>query len=167
MNDLNTHDAHTESLARARTDAACEHLPARDVPTQQPGFVRALRAAGRKGMTLIEIMIVITIMAAIMGVVGWAVIGQSDKAYVDLAESELNSLKNAVKNYYGQYRKMPESLDDLVDTPDGYKIIDEVPTDPWGNDYVLEKSGKTVKLYSPGPDETPNNDDDIVVELNP
>jgi len=133
-----------------------------------PALKRAwalLRAARRKGMTLIEIMIVITIMAAIMGVVGWAVIGQSQKAYEDLAASELSNLKNGVKNYYGQYRKLPDSLDDLVDTPDGYAIIDEVPVDPWGNDYVLEKNGGTVKLFSAGPDETPNNDDDIVVEV--
>ncbi len=122
-------------------------------------------ATRRDGMTLIEIMIVVTIMAAIMGVVGWFVIGQSDKANRELAGTQLKNLKGAVQAYRVYYHKYPESFEDLVNTPDGTKLIEEVPTDPWGGEYRLERSGKTVTMYSIGPDETPNSDDDIVVTI--
>lgn len=124
------------------------------------------RAAGRRdGMTLIEIMIVVTIMAAIMGVVGWFVIGQSQKANIELTKTQLKNLKGAVQAYRLQYLKYPESLNDLVQTPDGFKLIEEVPTDPWGEELTLEKSGKTVTISSAGPDNVPNNEDDITVTI--
>ncbi|OIP43686.1 MAG: hypothetical protein AUK47_02230 [Deltaproteobacteria bacterium CG2_30_63_29] len=124
------------------------------------------RAAGRReGMTLIEIMIVVTIMAAIMGVVGWFVIGQSQKANIELTKTQLKNLKGAVEAYRLQYLKYPESLDDLVKTPDGFKLIEEVPTDPWGEALTLEKTGKSVTITSAGPDNVPNNEDDISVSI--
>ena len=96
---------------------------------------------------------------------GWFVIGQSEKANIELATTQLKSLKGAVEAYRVYYHKYPSSLEDLVNTPDGTKLIEEVPQDPWGGDYVLEKSGKSVKIYSVGPDETPNNEDDIAVTI--
>lgn len=119
-----------------------------------------------RGMTLIEIMIVVTLMVAIMGLVGWNVLGQADKANDGLAKTQLSSIKGNIEAYRLYYRKMPEKLDDLVNTPDNRKIIEEVPEDPWGNQYVFEKSGNKIKLYSSGSDGLPNTEDDIVVNVN-
>jgi general secretion pathway protein G len=119
----------------------------------------------RKGMTLIEIMIVVTLMVAIMGLVGWNVIGQADKANDGLAETQLKSLKSNCEAYRLYYKKFPENLEALVNTPDNRKIIDEVPDDPWGNPYNFEKTGNKIKLYSSGSDGLPNTEDDIVVNI--
>ncbi len=130
--------------------------------------LRAALVASRRqvGMTLIEIMIVVTIMVSIMGVVGWYVIGQANKANIDLAGTQLKNIKGMVETYRVYYKKFPEKLEDLVNTPDGTKMIEEIPKDPWGNDYIYERSGnKSVKIFSAGPDGTPNNDDDIVVKV--
>ena len=116
-------------------------------------------------MTLIEIMIVVAIMAAIMGVVGWYVLGQKTKADIDLANTQLKTFQQAVRQYRIQYNKFPDKFEDLVDTPDGVRLIEEVPKDPWGNDYVLESTGSKVLMYSNGPDGTANNDDDVRVEF--
>ena len=119
----------------------------------------------RKGMTLIEIMIVVTLMVAIMGLIGWNVIGQADKANDGLAQTQLKSLKSNCEAYRLYYKKFPDKLDDLVNTPDNRKIIEEVPDDPWGNPYNFEKNGNKLKLYSSGSDGLPNTEDDIVVNV--
>ena len=67
--------------------------------------------------------------------------------------------------YRIQYKKLPESLDALVNTPDNHSIITEVPNDPWDNAYNYEKTGNKIKIYSNGPDGLPNTEDDIVVQL--
>ena len=122
-------------------------------------------SAARKGMTLIEIMIVVTLMVAIMGLIGWNVIGQADKANDGLATTQLKSLKSNCEAYRLYYKKFPDKLEDLVNTPDNRKIIEEVPTDPWGNEYNFEKTGNKIKLYSSGSDGLPNTEDDIVVNI--
>ncbi len=121
--------------------------------------------AARKGMTLIEIMIVVTLMVAIMGLIGWNVIGQADKANDGLAETQLKSLKGNCEAYRLYYKKFPEKLEDLVNTPDNRAIIEEVPDDPWGNPYNFEKTGNKIKMYSSGSDGLPNTEDDIVVNV--
>lgn len=117
--------------------------------------------AARKGMTLIEIMIVVTLMVAIMGLIGYNVIGQADKANAGLAETQIKSLKDSCNMYRIQNKKFPEKLEDLVDK----KVIEEVPEDPWGNPYVFEKNGNKIKIYSTGVDGLPNTEDDIVVNI--
>ena len=119
----------------------------------------------RKGMSLIEIMIVVTLMVAIMGLIGYNVIGQADKANDGLAETQLKSLKGGCEMYRVQYRKFPDSIEALVNTPDNRPIIEEVPEDPWGNPYNFEKNGNKIKIYSSGSDGLPNTDDDIVVNV--
>lgn len=117
-------------------------------------------------MTLIEIMIVVTLMVAIMGVIGWNVIGQADKANDGLAETQLKSLKNNIEAYRLYYKKFPDRFEDLINTPDNRKIIEEVPEDPWGAPYTYEKTGNSIKISSIGSDGIPNTEDDIVVTIN-
>ena len=119
----------------------------------------------RKGMTLIEIMIVVTLMVAIMGLIGYNVIGQADKANDGLAMTQLKGFKEGISMYRVHYKKVPEKLDDLVNPPDGRPIVEEIPDDPWGNPYVFEKTGNKIKLYSTGSDGLPNTEDDIVVDI--
>lgn len=128
-------------------------------------FAAQKSPALRKGMTLIEIMIVVTLMVAIMGLVGYNVMGATDRANNGLAKTQLESLKGNCEAYRLYYKKFPERLEDLVNTPDNRKIIDEVPDDPWGNPYNFEKTGNKIKLYSSGADGLPNTNDDIVVNV--
>lgn len=128
-------------------------------------FAAQKSPALRKGMTLIEIMIVVTLMVAIMGIVGFSVMGASERANVKIADTQLKNFKGNCEAYRLYYKKFPERLEDLVNTPDNRKIIDEVPDDPWGNPYNFEKTGNKIKLYSSGADGLPNTDDDIVVNV--
>lgn len=121
----------------------------------------------RAGMTLIEIMIVITLMAALMTVIGYNVIGTADRGYVKMADMDLNTFKGACNQYRTFYKKYPNNLDELIHTPDNNPVLDtdEIKADPWGNEYIFEKNGNKIKIYSMGPDSLENTEDDIVVNF--
>ncbi|MBQ1267054.1 MAG: type II secretion system protein GspG [Proteobacteria bacterium] len=121
----------------------------------------------RAGMTLIEIMIVITLMAALMAVIGSNVLGSSERANVKMAEMDLQNFKSAITQYKVFFKKSPSSLNDLIHTPDNNPLLDaeEIQKDPWGNDYALEKNGNKIKISSFGPDGIENTEDDISISI--
>jgi general secretion pathway protein G len=113
-----------------------------------------------RGMTLIEIMIVITIMASIMGVVGFYVVGALDEANKEEARIQMGHIKQSLDMYYTRSspNQYPDRLDQLVDR----NIMKEVPADPWGEPYVYRKNGRAeYTIMSKGPDNTEGTEDDI------
>ncbi len=118
--------------------------------------------ANTRGMTLIEIMIVITIMASIMGVVGFYVVGALDDANKEEAKIQMGNLKQSLDMYYTRSdpHEYPDNLDQLVDK----NIMKEVPVDPWGESYVYRRDGRTeYTLKSKGPDTSEGTEDDITL----
>jgi general secretion pathway protein G len=118
-------------------------------------------AANQRGMTLVEIMIVVTIMASIMGVVGFFVFGALDEANKKEARIEIGQLSQMVESYYltTDPHKLPDQLEDLNDK----NLVKggEIPTDPWGNEYVYRKNGREFEIISAGPDGQEGTEDDI------
>ncbi|AKJ00907.1 general secretion pathway protein G [Archangium gephyra] len=110
-----------------------------------------------RGMTLIEIMVVITILGLIMAAVGVAVIPQLDEARRDTARLDIANLHNALKLYYAKKGKFPDTstgLRALVET----QTLEQMPRDPWGNEYVyLSEGGKPV-ITSYGADSSPGGE---------
>ncbi|MFY0530041.1 type II secretion system major pseudopilin GspG [Archangium gephyra] len=107
----------------------------------------------RRGMTLIEIMVVITILGLIMAAVGVAVIPKLDEAKQDTARLDIANIQNALKLYYTKKGKYPDTgtgLKALVDTQN----LEKIPTDPWGNEYVYMNEGGKPVLMSYGADGT-------------
>ncbi|MFU8804938.1 MAG: type II secretion system protein GspG [Bradymonadaceae bacterium] len=125
----------------------------------------AARAMKPIGMTLVEIMIVITIMASIMGVVGFFVFGALDQANAKTAGLEIGQLEGLVNTYYlmSTPRRLPDRLEELTTGPS--PLTKEVPLDPWGNEYVyIKHSNRDFTIFSPGADGIPNTEDDITNE---
>jgi general secretion pathway protein G len=107
----------------------------------------------RRGMTLIEIMVVITILGLIMAAVGVAVIPKLDEAKQDTARLDIANIHNALKLYYTKKGKYPDTgtgLRALVETQN----LEKIPTDPWGNEYVYMNEGGKPVLMSYGADGT-------------
>jgi general secretion pathway protein G len=101
----------------------------------------AARAAQpvQSGMTLIEIMIVLAIIALVMGLlVGPAVINQLQKAKVDTARQMTKQIEGAYAKWQVDAvdKDCPDSIDDLK-AGLGKKKTDTVK-DPWGHDYILK-----------------------------
>jgi general secretion pathway protein G len=104
-----------------------------------------------RGMTLIEIMVVITILGLIAAAVGVAVIPKLDEAKQDTARLDIASIQNALKLYYTKKGKYPDTatgLRSLVETNN----LEKIPTDPWGNEYVYMNEGGKPVIVSYGAD---------------
>ena len=115
---------------------------------------RAQRAAMR-GMTLLEIMVVITIIGVVMGAVAVAVIPQLDQAKVDTTKNSIRGgVEPALKLYYTRHGKYPDTgsgLQVLVTE----RMLDKVPKDGWSNDFVYLNEGSKYKVISYGADRAP------------
>lgn len=121
-----------------------------------------LTLANARGMTIVELMIVLTIIASIMGVVGFAVFGAVDRANVKEAQIEIGSLTQMVESYYltTEPSQFPNTLDDLTTGPS--PLTKQVPKDPWGNPYIYKKtSNREFEIFSVGADGIEGSEDDV------
>jgi general secretion pathway protein G len=117
---------------------------------------RKQRRRGR-GMTLIEIMVVLTILGLIAAAVGVAVIPKLDEARQDRARLDMSNIQNAMKLYYlkkGKYPDTATGMRALVETNN----LDKIPQDPWGNEYVYTNEGGKPVLLSYGADGQPGGE---------
>ena len=105
--------------------------------------------AAERGMTLIEIMIVILIMAMIATGVSIAVTQRLESARESDARIGACTIGNAVTMYMAEHPRKCPTLEDLKD---GYLDAARGTQDPWDQDYVVDCTNKVPDVYSPGPD---------------
>ena len=114
------------------------------------------------GFTLVELMVVISIIAVLAAIVGYNVLGSVDEGNVAAAKAQIKQFDTALVAYKIKFKKFPENLDALVSPPEGDPILNakSIPLDPWGNPYVyqLEGSRKYV-ITSYGADGTAGGED--------
>ena len=70
--------------------------------------------ASRRGFSLIELLLVLTILGILGGVVIMNVGGKSDKARVTAAKVSLRALKNAIIQFRNDTGRYPDSLESLI-----------------------------------------------------
>ncbi len=117
---------------------------------------RGASSRGMRGMTLIEILVVLVLIGVVLGVVGGNFIGKGEKAKADAAKIEMGQIGQTLDLYKletGRYPSTQEGLQALISAPAGvnnwngpYWKKTTVPKDPWGNDY---------RYASPGQNNTP------------
>ena len=120
--------------------------------------VEAGRSRKARGMTLIEIMVVLVILGLIAGAIGYNVFGALKEAQIKTATLDLKAISNGVDLYHVETGQWPDSLGALVP-----KFIREVHKDPWGQEYSYVKTGDGFDIYSYGPDKAQGGGDDITV----
>jgi general secretion pathway protein G len=112
--------------------------------------------SNRRGFTLIEIMVVIVILAALAALVGPKIIGRSDDAKLADAKLQIRNLETALKLYKldnGVYPSTEQGLMSLVEKPavgqiprnyrkEGYLEAKKIPQDPWGGDFIYLAPGE-------------------------
>ena len=133
----------------------------------------ALLAArkAQRGMTLLEIMIVIAILGLIASVVVVAVMGQLDRAKINTCRIKINEIQKALDLYRvdnTDYPDQGQGLRALISPPGGgppYLKEKDVPKDPWGQDLLYRNpsrsGGSGVEVISKGPDKQEGTDDDV------
>jgi general secretion pathway protein G len=109
---------------------------------------------GESGFTLLEILGVLTLLAAIIALVAPNVIKQTQKGQIKAAQAQVNSLKTVLNSYYMDNSMYPT-------TEQGLKALYEKPTVPpipenWNGPYLEEKKipkdswGHEIKYVCPG-----------------
>jgi len=110
------------------------------------------RRTSRSGFSLIELMVVITIIGLLGGIVGVNVYKYMKKATIASTKTQMRNIESAINAFRMEKRRLPETLDELVGD-EGYLDSDTVPTDAWGNDFLYEPAGsKEYDLMSLGAD---------------
>ena len=131
----------------------------------------ARRGVGaKKGYSLLEILIVLTIIGMIAALVGPRLFAQLDHSKVTTARVQVRSLEAALGTMrldIGRYPNPSEGLNLLVQgdakTVQGWAgpyLGGGLPKDPWGRPYVYEApaEGGSPKIYSYGSDGKPGGD---------
>lgn len=106
----------------------------------------------QRGFTLVEMLVVITIIGLIMGLIGPRVLNYLSDSKVKAAKIQIQSFASALDLYYldtGRYPSSSEGLDALVRQTGGvtswngpYLKGGAVPADPWGKAYVYRSPGE-------------------------
>ncbi|QXX76271.1 type II secretion system major pseudopilin GspG [Methylovirgula sp. HY1] len=137
-----------------------DHQPQSVLSSGQRIFARA-----SAGFTLIEMLVVLTIISLIIGLVGPKVLGYLSESRVKTAKLQIESFNSALDLFYmdvGRYPEDSEGLKALVVRPAGVDIWNgpyvkdgRVPKDPWGHPYqyhTLSDHTPPYEITSLGPD---------------
>jgi general secretion pathway protein G len=105
-----------------------------------------------RGFTLVEILVVITIIGLIMGLVGPRVLNHLTESKAKAARIQIESFANALDLFFldaGRYPSSSEGLVALVQRPGSisgwngpYLRGGVVPADPWGSSYIYRSPGE-------------------------
>jgi general secretion pathway protein G len=106
----------------------------------------------QSGFTLVEMLVVITIIGLIMGLIGPRVLNYLSESKVKAAKIQLESFASALDLYYldaGRYPSTAEGLEALVKRTPGvpawngpYLRGGNVPNDPWSHTYLYRSPGE-------------------------
>ena len=125
---------------------------------------RRLRRAAARGVTLVEVLIVVAIMALIAGGVGFLVLPKFRDAQVKTAKTTARNMRNvAIQALALKSGECP-----TVQTLIAEKELDSSgdTKDPWGGQYTIRCDADDVTVSSAGPDKKEGSPDDIVVGPN-
>lgn len=125
---------------------------------------RAARVA--RGFTLIEIMVVITILGILAALIVPRIVGRTDDARIAAAKQDIAQVMSALKLYRldnGRYPTTEQGLRALIEKPTTEPIPNnwkknlernDMPKDPWGNEYLYLNPGLKgeIDVFSYGRD---------------
>jgi general secretion pathway protein G len=138
-------------------------------------ILRTPRAALSRGFTLIEIIIVLTILVILAGGSIYMLKGLPEAAKEQRVESDLSTISAAIQAYEMRNMRPPttdQGIKALVEKPTTEPIperwmafSEDIPKDPWGQEYKYrypaQKSKKSFDVWSVGADGQDGTADDL------
>jgi general secretion pathway protein G len=115
------------------------------------------RRRGQSGVTLIEMLVVVTIIGLFVALVGPSIWKRVDTGRVTAARAQIHNFMGALANYKldtGTFPTTEQGLKALRLRPEGLNqwngpyMDQEIPKDPWGREYAYHYPGE----HGDGPD---------------
>tara|TARA_Y100000768_G_scaffold388293_1_gene383362 strand:+ start:5483 stop:5932 length:450 start_codon:yes stop_codon:yes gene_type:complete len=120
----------------------------------------------QRGMSLVEILIALTLLAVAGTFVATNFFAQLDEGNIKAAKIQIKNLEGVLSEYKRRCHNYPsteQGLDALVNPPTGGKECKNypsngflkdgnIPNDPWENEYGYESDGRTYTIISYGQD---------------
>jgi general secretion pathway protein G len=116
-------------------------------------------ARRRRGVTLIEMLVVVTIIALFAAVATVKLWPQADKARVTAARTQIEALLNAVQLAKLETGTFPSTEEGLASVRK--YLGKDIPNDPWGHPYVYRfpgEHGEDPEIISYGADGQPGGE---------
>ncbi|MGZ8303746.1 MAG: type II secretion system protein [Telluria sp.] len=110
----------------------------------------APKSRSRSGFTLIELIVVLTIVSLMLSIVVPRYFHSIDKAKESMLRQNLSSMRETIDKFYGDLGRYPDSLDEMVQR----KYIRAIPIDP------LTESTTTWRLV-----ESENQDLGVIYDI--
>src|SRR5690349_5233020 len=89
-----------------------------------------------RGMNLIEIMVVITLIALVTAAIGVAVFPMMVHGQVETARAQANELAKSVQMWRLKRGALPSTSQGLAVLTQPPPVMEKLPLDPWGNPYT-------------------------------
>jgi general secretion pathway protein G len=132
------------------------------------------KRTNRSAFTLLEIMIVVSIIVILLGLAISKMGNPTGFAKSVAVRADIQSIGTQLMQYEamnGYYPTTEQGIQALVSQPESeprpsrwYPFFKELPKDPWGNPYIYRCPGirhpDKYDLYSAGPDRQPDTADD-------
>ena len=100
-------------------------------------------ARSQRGLTLVEIVVVIALLGLLMTILGGSLLGTLESSKVDATRITMGNIEKALEIYNVKKGKYPKSLSDASKfMPD-----QEVPRDAWDNEFDYTTSSSCNKGY--------------------
>ena len=122
--------------------------------------------SAQRGFSLIEIILVVVLIGGIVAFAATRILGGGDRARVNLARAQVQTLVEKVDSYRMDTGRLPNALGDLVTQPGDaagwlgpYARASEL-NDPWGTpfEFRVPGEGRPFEIVSYGADRSPGGD---------
>ena len=127
---------------------------------QKIEFISTMRRAASRGLTLVELVIVITLIGVLTGAIAVGVLKAQKSANVGAAKTACDTIRTQTMQW-----KATHPTEDCP-TVDQLKTERDLDTgfslkDPWGSAYKVACDADEISCTSAGPDRKEGTDDDI------
>ena len=97
----------------------------------------------REGFTLLELIVVITIIGILASVVVVKTSGFAPRARRTAVDADIANILQVAESIYAETGRYPETIDDMINAVDANGLplsasLEDYPKDPWSGEYTYE-----------------------------